>query len=654
MHSSDELPIFRPKLSGRSRPEKAPTMKGGFLKQLSAKTVRKKSAPRSLKGGHRNRGAGPAHVKTGSSFSQRVVVKARIVPMHVAGKRAAALHIQYVERGGVEKDGSAGRLYGDENRFDRDSFLMEKEGEAHQFRFIVSPENAHELDLTDYTRKLARQMEDDLGREIEWAAVNHYNTDNPHVHVIVRGVDGEGNELRISRDYISNGLRNRASELATKELGLRSEIEQQRQVSKEFSLSRFTSLDRDIAAIERDGVVDLAGAASGQDSLFRQRRLSARLQVLESFGLAENRGAQEWAMKDNWKQELKAIGKRGEIYEEMHRAVGGDPSRYRIYDRRQHGKRVEGRIAATGLADEWHDRYYIIVESQNGSSWYVDLDRSADPDLYRKGQIVSVNSEKESWLKKVDHSIAGFAESHDGMYDSRKHLKELPSPVVELSSGGKVEGKAYVEAHERRLERLERFDLASHMPDGSWRIPSNLVEKLQERDATNPVVRRKIEQQSSISLPEQETLRGRAWIDRFTDKADHPEFATHGFGKELGESVRRRALFLQELGIDPLDPARGKKLDQLERHDLAEAIRKRDGGTYRELRDGERLQGMLTDEGVLPGGKHYARIADPRSKEFSLVPWRKDFEQLVSKQVELVRTEGTTMVARQFGIQKGR
>ena len=497
-------------------------------------------------------------------------------------------------------------------------------------------------------------MEEDFGREIEWAAVNHYNTDNPHVHVIVRGVDGEGNELRISRDYISNGLRNRASELATKELGLRSEIEQQRQVSKEVSLSRFTSLDRDIAALERDGAVDLGEAFSGQGALFRQRRLSARLQTLESFGLAENHGALEWGLKDNWKQELKAIGKRGEIYEEMHRAVGGDPSRYRIYDRRQHGERVEGRIAATGLADEWHDRYYIIVESPNGSSWYVDLDKSAEPDHYRKGQIVSVNSEQESWLKKVDHSIVDFAEHHHGLYDSRQHLKELPSPMVELASGGKVDGKAYVEAHERRLERLERFDLADHMPDSSWRIPSNLVEKLQERDATNPVVRRKIEQQSSLMLPEQETLRGRAWIDRFTDKADHSDFASHGFGKELGDTVRRRALFLQELGIDPLDPARGKKLDQLERHDHAEAISKRDGGTYRELRDGERLQGNLTDEGVLQSRKRYARITDARSKEFSLVPWRKDFEKLVSKQVELVKVEGTTSVVRQFGIQKGR
>jgi len=413
-------------------------------------------------------------------------------------------------------------------------------------------------------------------------------------------------------------------------------------------------MDRKIAAIESDGVVTVDRAVSGQNALMKQRQFSARLQVLESLGLAEESGGGTWIMKDNWKQDLQAIGRRNEIYDEMHRVVGGDPSRYRIYDRRQHGAAIEGRIAATGLADEWHDRYYIIVESPGGTSWYVDLDKSADPDQYRKGRIVSVTSEKESWLKKVDHSIAGFAERHGGVYDSRQHLKELPNSMIELSSGGKVDRAAYLATHERRLERLERFDLVSQMPDGSWRVPSNLVERLQEKDASKPVVRRKIEMQSNLSLTEQESLRGRAWIDRFTDKLDHPEFARHGFGRELGETVRRRALFLQELGIDPLDPARGKKLDRIERHDLAETISKRDGVTFRELRDGDRLQGTLIDEGVLPSGKHYARVIDTRSKEFALVPWRKDFEQLLSKQVELVRAEGTSYVVRQLGIQKGR
>ena len=44
--------------------------------------------------------------------SRRCVVKARFVPMNAYGARAAALHLSYIEREGVEQDGSSGRVYG--------------------------------------------------------------------------------------------------------------------------------------------------------------------------------------------------------------------------------------------------------------------------------------------------------------------------------------------------------------------------------------------------------------------------------------------------------------------------------------------------------------------------------------------------------------
>ena len=74
-------------------------------------------------------------------------------------------------------------------------------------------------DLRGFTRDLARRMEADLGTRLDWVAVDHWNTDNPHVHLIVRGVDDRGGDLVIARDYISNGLRSRAEDLVALELG---------------------------------------------------------------------------------------------------------------------------------------------------------------------------------------------------------------------------------------------------------------------------------------------------------------------------------------------------------------------------------------------------------------------------------------------------
>ena len=74
-------------------------------------------------------------------------------------------------------------------------------------------------DLRSLHPRADGQMERDLGTRLDWVAVDHWNTDNPHVHILVRGVADDGADLVISRDYISRGLRPRAEDLVTLELG---------------------------------------------------------------------------------------------------------------------------------------------------------------------------------------------------------------------------------------------------------------------------------------------------------------------------------------------------------------------------------------------------------------------------------------------------
>ena len=80
-------------------------------------------------------------------------------------------------------------------------------------------------DLRGFARELVGQMEKDLGTKLEWAAVDHWNTEHPHVHLIVRGVRDDGSDLVISRDYIKEGMRDRARDLITHELGPRTDQE---------------------------------------------------------------------------------------------------------------------------------------------------------------------------------------------------------------------------------------------------------------------------------------------------------------------------------------------------------------------------------------------------------------------------------------------
>jgi hypothetical protein len=157
---------------------------------------------------------------------RRVVVKARIVRLKV-GSRAADAHVRYLQRDGTTRDGERGRLYAaDTDAADGKEFTECGREDRHQFRFIVAPEDGDRLsDLRAFTRDVMRQMEEDLGTRLDWVAIDHFNTGHPHSHIIVRGRDDRGKDLIIAQDYITDGVRVRAQERATLELGPETDLE---------------------------------------------------------------------------------------------------------------------------------------------------------------------------------------------------------------------------------------------------------------------------------------------------------------------------------------------------------------------------------------------------------------------------------------------
>jgi type IV secretory pathway VirD2 relaxase len=81
-------------------------------------------------------------------------------------------------------------------------------------------------------------MEADLGATLGWVAVDHHDTGHPHVHIVVRGVTEEGKILNIAGDYLAHGIRHRANEVLTRDLGLQTEQEVQRQLENEAEAAR--------------------------------------------------------------------------------------------------------------------------------------------------------------------------------------------------------------------------------------------------------------------------------------------------------------------------------------------------------------------------------------------------------------------------------
>ena len=222
--------------------------------------------------------------------ARRVVLKARVVKLKGVQSQAIAAHLRYLQREGVTTDGQHGQAYsGEDERADTRAFIERGLEDRHQFRFIVAAEDGVTLgELKPFTRQLMRQMEQDLDTALDWLAVDHFNTGQPHTHVVVRGVTEEGKILYIAGDYIAHGIRARASDLVTRQLGRQTELEVQQKLGREVDHDRFTRLDRTLLADAEDGRVDLR-ISPGQSYLVRANRhlLIARLQKLEAMELAE-------------------------------------------------------------------------------------------------------------------------------------------------------------------------------------------------------------------------------------------------------------------------------------------------------------------------------------------------------------------------------
>jgi type IV secretory pathway VirD2 relaxase len=321
-----------------------------------------------------------------SNRSRNVIIKARVVRQGRA-RGALAAHANYLQRDGVTRDGEKGRLFGAEGEdLDRDVFAGRCADDRHHFRFIVSPEDAFEMvDLKDFTRDLMVQMQKDLGTHLDWVAVEHWNTGQPHIHIIVRGVGDDGRDLVIARDYIGEGMRAQARNLVTQELGLRTDLDISRALERQIDVERWTDLDRRLTrTLERDGMIDMGIPPEGRPDDFHAQKLG-RLHKLERLGLASEITPGSWVMHDDAETSLREMGTRGDIIKRMHKALGDrgierEVSAFELEPDIAHHK-VIGRMVDRGLHDELNGTAYAIIDGIDGRTHHVvlpDLDATGD------------------------------------------------------------------------------------------------------------------------------------------------------------------------------------------------------------------------------------------------------------------------------------
>jgi type IV secretory pathway VirD2 relaxase len=333
--------------------------------------------------------------------SRVAVVKAWVVRNGGSGARASR-HLDYLRREGVTRDGEKAILFGrDTDNADAGGFAGRCADDRHHFRFIVSPEEAADMsDLKGFTRELMDQMQKDVGTELEWVAIDHWNTEHPHIHVLVRGVTDTGEDLVISRDYIRSGLRDRARDLVTQELGPRTDLDIRAGLERQTGAERWTDLDRQFV---RDGgkdrIVDLAPRRGEQPDQYHAFKVG-RIRTLESFGLAHPVGGQQWQIAEEAESTLRELGERNDIIKRMHKALADRGieramSDYAFASAADDGP-VIGRLVDRGLHDELTGEAYAVIDGTDGRTHHVRFhDLSATGDS-APGSIVELRTYTDS------------------------------------------------------------------------------------------------------------------------------------------------------------------------------------------------------------------------------------------------------------------
>ena len=442
------------------------------LARISARQHGSK-AKKSNRGGLSSMGARGVVVKEGDIFSRRVVVKASYISSSDKNARARiGYHLNYVGRNKVEDERKSPELYDQDDKAADLKNKLKDFAEAPQiFNIIISPEDGGKVDLKEFTRDFIKTVENDLGTKVSWVAGNHYDTKDPHVHLLIKGMDDAGQALYLKRDYIARGLRARASQVMTQKLGVRSLDEVVKSLSQEVTRTKKTALDDLILENARDGRFETTSIKDIPQSLVEKR-----LEFLASKDLVYRFSAQTWQISAELEKELKNLARTTSLIEKLSDGMRFDKQACIVIDPQKVADcEIKGHVVERGYVGDFGGKEYLLVKSKEKKFVYVELEKYSEKVPAQTGEFVRIEATKTfSGPLATDHSIDKFAQVH-GIYDATVHAQRSENSIA-LPPG--VSSAEYAQIHVNRLEVLARKGLVQKQSEGKFSIPKDYLDKI--------------------------------------------------------------------------------------------------------------------------------------------------------------------------------
>jgi type IV secretory pathway VirD2 relaxase len=577
---------------------------------------------------------------SGRGMRQRVVVKAH-VSRHKPGKARGTLarHVSYLGRESASADGKHGVFYdAARDGVDAKQEAVQWAQDRHHFRLIVSPERGGDIpDMTSYIREVMRRVERDLDTKLQWIAVNHHNTDNPHAHVLLRGKQPDGTDLVIPRQYISYGIRDRASDVATELLGERSAQEVQLAKSKEVEAERFTSLDRMIERHLENGKIDVSPSKHIGYGTDDRRLVMGRLQFLEQMDLAHKGRGTTWQVEGDFKQALRELGDRNDIIKQLYSHLGNEAGRVeRMLGGGEPSPPVAGIVIARASTDELGEDRFVVVRDGTGRAHYG---RVRDSEAYRDldiGSVAELGAATERRRLVIDQ-IAAIAKANDGIYSPQLHeayLRTSQSDATDRNIDSNVRSAM------SRLAFVAGFEGAGvrAAEGGEYTVDAEAFAQFNKRTGQRTDVRVIAEH----CLAEQAEAHAATWLDRQAF-GQWPDARTADNPMILEAVQQRRDWLVQngyaqrstENGTTELLPGALENLAAEERADVAQRLFDKYGLPVNELPQGGSVEGKYHGTEHLHAGKLAVVVAE---ESVYVSPIRQDPDVGTGSEVSLQRT----------------
>jgi len=440
------------------------------------KSGKKKQDPR---GGLSSMGARNVYVKDRDIHSRRVIVKARYVKNSGDGfKEKIRAHLDYITRNEAGLNSEKPELFSqDEESLTLKDIATKFEDSPHNFRFIISPEDGDKIDLKTFTIDLVKTIENDLKTKIKWVASCHYDTNEPHVHLVINGKDEFGNKLLMTKDYISRGIRNRAAEKITHKLGLRNIEDIKNGLNIDVNRNSKSYLDEVIKTNVIDGYIKVSNIMINDIDKNIDDLLSRRLAHLQNYDLAKHEGNNKWKVKKEYLKDLYQINRISSIIEKMSTNLKVEKSRCEVISTKDLSeKSIVGHVVSRRYVDELDDTECLIIKTAQQKQIYVELEKYSEKIRVGVGDLVRVDATKPfEGPKSSDRNINEIAQAHGGVYNAAAH-EDYARTKKKLPPG--VSAQEFVQVHLKRLELLARMGLAKKFNDKSFALSHDFLESI--------------------------------------------------------------------------------------------------------------------------------------------------------------------------------